>query len=547
MSVDTSRFTCYMHSRSAGTLPEQYRFACEEGVKPSERSRTLSNTTITQNAANYYAAFKLPLPPDRLLVAGAYELTCLLATIDSEPATCAVRLEVWVDGATSFVGSTVNITSHTAASHSLQATVSADTDIVGEWEMRLVLLNAGSDSNLAMATATEDAFILGAASGGCPRSAVSLTFVSPAVGAHENPSIIDGLATASLQATNVYPDDDILLTRYTDTAPSAAHSASGATAQAAVTASTISTLGASGSGQRTLALAVDSSRQPLALADTYYVVEAKVGAAVMATGYAHVYLNVTRPSLATLAGTEAIPTYTTETTPILRWANPNALADRWQVCVYDADDVLVHDSTETVSTATEYTLPDDLPAQENLYAVVTVKRGSVWSVDSLPGWFYCDNAATTFKITSHEGSSDSPELVTTLAPTLEWYFGKTQAAYNVEVFDSANAVTYASGWTASATKSMSLPADTLAWGGTYSIAVQVKDAVGNVYAASKRAWVHTNSTTVTSPTLVPEPDATTASSVLLQFERLSEPDSDDHWYEVEVTYPDGTARTIIVR
>lgn len=79
----------------------------------------------------------------------------------------------------------------------------------------------------------------------------------------------------------------------------------------------------------------------------------------------------------------------------------------------------------------------------------------------------------------------------------------------------------------------------LQWGHTYSVQVQVKDAIqAHVYTADRRAYIHTNPA-VGKPTLTAAADTNHLAPVTLAWGAVDDGDGDTMTYEVEVTRADG--------
>lgn len=106
------------------------------------------------------------------------------------------------------------------------------------------------------------------------------------------------------------------------------------------------------------------------------------------------------------------------------------------------------------------------------------------------------------------GTSGSPEIVSSLTPTVSWIFndgdsGDTQSAYQVRVYNTGGSIKYDSGKIISGSTSYVIPgAAALAWGTVYYYNVQTWDAANVASPISVSEYIMTNQgpvTTVTTP------------------------------------------------
>lgn len=543
MAIDTTKLVLWHHTAAAGVAPERGICQMEEGVKTSERSRADSAGYGLTGASDYVSFKPNMVPLGGVIKAGTYEISFVL----NQATGGAVRAYLYYNsGAGSVAGSLFN----TACTNVLQTgviVVAADITSVTQWEFRVVHQSL-TLSTVYPVKAADTTFTGARAGGGTPRSAPAWTVINPQ-GSHSIPlATTEPYPFAGVGCTNLYPDDTIELERYPDSDYRVAHalgSVDGVNAMGAV--ASISTLGST--SYRTLST-LTPTHYPYSPGNTFYQLKLKdsAGTVLSTTVAAHCMLAVDRPAITTLNGSSAAPKVTSEATPRLSWANTALdLADYYQVRVYRAsDNGLEYNSGAVSADDTTCLLPSTLPSASSLYAVVTIGAAGKWSVDSVRGYFWLDRDGSGLKITSHAGTLEAPEVITTQAPTFAWVFARTQAAYSVLVVDLADqSLTYESGWTVTATSSCALPAATLALGHTYAVQVQVRDAQDYVYGGD-RVVLHVNEATVGAPTLTAEPDATTTDAVTVVWAAPSVGDGDTLTYELELTPPGGAATVYAV-
>lgn len=534
MSLDQTKWACWAQVAIGGVLSSRLLLvSTEEGVKSSERGHDQAANQVIDDPSEY-VEFVVDLPLGTVIPAS----TVFHLSVRGKRAAATdagAKLMLVTDrrsiGNTS-IGpfgadeTTVTGTITTAGALILDETLTLRiTKTTTTWTGDLVLYYQHDDVFVGIDSTT---------TGSISRSPIVITALSPATGSHASPTPIDGPPDFSLEIENAYADDDIVLTKYADTLKTEAHSAGVSSVQSVGGVDTL-TESFSGLSKRRLTFSADTTRKPDALTNTYYVAEIKSGATSIGTADFETRLAAEQPVLSTLNGSEAEPLMVTMAIPQLGWVHSNATADFHRVKVYDAaDDSLDYDSGEVSGGAMSglHDISSGLADGKTYYAIVTIMRGSdgsSWSIDSDPGYFTVDWASTGVKITSHEGTSDTPEIVTDTTPEVTWEFDKDQVAYNISYRDEDTATLhFSSSWVTSAVSAHTLPGGSpLVPGGNYSVQVQVKDDRGNVYSCDKRAWLHVQDASVDAPTLDAAADVDNATPQVLTWTVATPTDGDE--------------------
>jgi hypothetical protein len=546
VSLDQLYFACWPQEKTGGQSQARYSLVrMEEGVKGSERSRddTAVAVLTTGVSGAGYVEFTLPLAVGTVIPASTVFIVSVRAKRNAAT-DAGLDIVLVINGSTTVTGDKIGPFQASASTGTGTVTVSSEETVESSVVVRLRKSTSTYTGDCDLYYLHDDTHfgVDSTSTGKVARTPCIITALSPDTGSHASPTPIDS-ADFALEIRYAYADDVIELGKWTDTAKTAAHSASAETVQSVGGVDT-ETDSFPALSTRRMAFSADATRKPDALTNTYYVAEVLCGATSQGALAFETRLAAEQPTLTSLAGTSTTPVATTAAHPVVSWTHTNTTATHHRVRVYDvADDSLDHDSGELAGAAMQgsYVIDGaDLAVGKSYYVKVTSMNGSggsTWSIDSAAGYFDVEWTSTAAKITSHEGSSDTPEVIATRAPTITWDFSRTQAAYNLAVVDAADeSIEYESGWVTSATKSQALPANELDLGHTYSIQVQVKDTQGTVYPCDKRAWVHVNEASVAAPTLTAEADATTADSVTLEWTAPAVNDGDALTYEVEITF-----------
>jgi hypothetical protein len=458
MAIDTTKFTCYPQGIISGTKWDTYVYGMEEGVGPAERG--LSPTATVQTGSNlgplsnvWLIQWRLPLPPDGVLKAGTYELAVHFHRIYSTGTGINAEARLVADGTTTIVGaidmSRTGVPRISTAELVLSSDVECHSSLVaGVW----------LDSSYTNCYATyypysgEGYFgVKSGVSGGSARNALVFTPGSPDQGSHASPTPLIGSPEFAWDAQYLYKDDTVGLVKYVDSPHTEPHALGASTTQTGGSASSL-TQSFQGPSRRRLRLVADAARKPDVLTNTYYKLAHMAGATEIGALAYETRLSVERPMLASLAGTAALPLTVTDAVPVVHWSHVNASATHYRIVVRNAaTSAVVVDSGEQTGAALQGAW--GIQGLENgvtycvMFTSMSGSGGSLWSIDSECGYFITDWGSTALKIISHEGTSDTPQIITSTAPTITWDFARPQIAYNLVFVDAAtNTVTWQSGW-----------------------------------------------------------------------------------------------------
>ena len=468
-TVGNQKFSVYIpytavFDASKWTLYPQLLFSTgvwtmEEGVTPAERSRSTATTrTVNCGTAAFVdvASYRLPMPRDQILKAGTYAVVIRVWGV----ATCNTRAVLDVDsGATTFASASANPAA-AEADQLFTITVGADTNITSLLQLKFQGQGVSAAKDVTIRPVHANVRF-GPQSTGCLRTLFAGSALTPSPGSHAGPVIVSGVQPYfNTELQGVYPDDVITLKKYTDTLASAGHSASSPVSQVMGAAQYLTDALPVLSTRRIDSTAA-SDQKTAALNNTYYelLIADAVGNTVGTLSW-ELLLGRSAASLVTPKGaTSGTAAITEDLEPWLEWTDPNPDTTHWRVKVYrTSDNALMWDSTETAAAATKVQIPSSasLLSLTGYYWVVTLMNGSGgagWTIDSARGYFQIDKTTTGIKITSPQGTADNPEIITDTTPTVEWYFGRDQHSYNIQVIDQATGLpVYSSGWVASTDK-----------------------------------------------------------------------------------------------
>lgn len=539
MSIDQTYWTLW-----AGPLSSTGIYDMTEGKTPAETGLSDSATVNITADTSYktLVTYNLPSMPGGLLKAGTYEVILRGPWFGTAMVTGLVQCTL-TNGTNTFTSDEVAI-GESSSETDRTCTCVVSGDVTGTFTL-VVKTKLDSSTALAYLRPIHASVRFGMQTGstGTPRTAFGIIAVAPPVGSHAAPSMI-ATATPSFTSdcSGVYPDDHLTLVKSADALRTAAHSASDATTQAVGDADDYTVSWPSPTTRR-ITVVADATRKADTVNNTYYVftVKSAVDTAIGMLAF-ETLLEVQAARLTTLNGaTSGAYALVDDVAPYLHWVDPNSTTTHWRAKVYRAsDDTEMWDSTEQTAGETRVQIPAaaGLSSLTTYYAIVTLMNGSggsVWTIASAAGYFQIDASATGVKLTSHAGTSAVPEVITDTTPALTWAFERTQHSFNVTIVDEADdSVAYSTGWTASATKGHTV-GSALASGHTYSVQVQVKDAIQqHVFTADQRAYIHLQDAAVAAPSLTAEADTDHLTPVTLAWTAPATTDGDALTYEVEV-------------
>ena len=133
------------------------------------------------------------------------------------------------------------------------------------------------------------------------------------------------------------------------------------------------------------------------------------------------------------------------------------------------------------------------------------------------GYFTFDFEGTAIKVTSHEGTAESPAIITDTTPTIEWHFTKASSSYSATVIDQADSTVHQStGWVTDDASEHTL-AVALTPGESYAVKVEVRDAVQQYSYTADLVFLHVNDAVLLAPELVAEPNCDSVSPIVLEW------------------------------